>query len=250
MTSNNLDLGEQALSKVAEVGISSQLDEVEEISVDIRTNPLKLMQGQVESVEISGSGMVMKQDLRMETLIVTTDEVAIDPLRAVLGNIELTQPMDAQAQAVLTEADINRAFNSDFLKSKLPLLTLSLNGQSVAVDIQSVEMLLPDAAKAVINADFLLGDTRERKKLSATVVPTLQKDEQRIGLEILSIQGEGLTPDLANAILDSLSVLLDLNNFDIPGMSFHVNKLDFLVGKLIVRATTQIDHLPNPKENP
>ena len=50
------DLGEQALSKVAEVGISSQLDEVEDLDVDIRTNPLQLMQGKVESVKIAGEG--------------------------------------------------------------------------------------------------------------------------------------------------------------------------------------------------
>jgi LmeA-like phospholipid-binding len=244
MTSNSPDLGEQALSKVAEVGISSQLDEVEDLNVDIRTDPLKIVQGQVDSVEIVGSGMVMKQDLRMETLIVTTDKVAINPLSAVFGNIELTQPADARAQAVLTQDDINRALSSDYLLGKMQGLRLDLNGKPVLVEIQTLEMILLDDGKAIINAEFLLGEAQELKKLSATVVPRLQEDEQRIALEILAIAGEGLTPELGNSILNTLSRLLDLRSFELPGMSFHIDKLDFLPDKVIVRATTQIEQLP------
>jgi LmeA-like phospholipid-binding len=244
MTSNSPDLGEQALSKVAEIGISSQLDEVEDLNVDIRTDPLKIVQGQVDSVEIVGSGMVMKQDLRMETLIVTTDKVAINPLSAVFGNIELTQPADARAQAVLTQDDINSALSSDYLLGKMQGLRLDLNGKPVLVEIQTLEMILLDDGKAIINAEFLLGEAQELKKLSATVVPRLQEDEQRIALEILAIAGEGLTPELGNSILNTLSTLLDLRSFELPGMSFHIDKLDFLPDKVIVRATTQIEQLP------
>lgn len=41
MTQDNPDLGEQALSKVVEVGLASQLDPVDNLKVDIRTDPLK-----------------------------------------------------------------------------------------------------------------------------------------------------------------------------------------------------------------
>ncbi|MEC4815416.1 MAG: hypothetical protein SAK29_19375 [Scytonema sp. PMC 1069.18] len=36
-------LGEEALNKAAETGLSSQLDEVEDLDVDIKTDPLKLL---------------------------------------------------------------------------------------------------------------------------------------------------------------------------------------------------------------
>ncbi len=50
----NPGLGEQALNKAAEIGLSSQLDEVDSLDVDIKTDPLKLVQGQVDSVTIEG----------------------------------------------------------------------------------------------------------------------------------------------------------------------------------------------------
>ncbi|MCF4969747.1 LmeA family phospholipid-binding protein, partial [Nostoc sp. CMAA1605] len=59
-------IGEQALNKAAEIGLSSQLDEVENLDVNIKTDPLKLIQGEVESVNIAGEGLVMQKDLRME----------------------------------------------------------------------------------------------------------------------------------------------------------------------------------------
>lgn len=56
MTQEKGDIGEQAFSKAAEIAISSQLDEVENLDVDIRTDPLKLIQGELESVLLGISG--------------------------------------------------------------------------------------------------------------------------------------------------------------------------------------------------
>ena len=84
------DLGEQALSKAAEVALSTQLDEVENLDVDIRTDPLKLVQGQLDSVKIEGEGLVMQKDLRAEELHIQTGNIGINPLSAAFGKIELT----------------------------------------------------------------------------------------------------------------------------------------------------------------
>jgi hypothetical protein len=55
---NDKGLGEQALSQAAEAGFSSQLDDVEELDVDIQTNPLKAVQGKADSVSMKGKKMV------------------------------------------------------------------------------------------------------------------------------------------------------------------------------------------------
>ena len=98
-------LEEQALSEVAEKSISAQLDKVENLEVDVRTNLLKMVQGQADSVSIAGQGLVMQKDIRVDKLEVHTDKVAIDVLSAILGQIELNQPVDATARVVLTEQD-------------------------------------------------------------------------------------------------------------------------------------------------
>ncbi|UBF26533.1 DUF2993 domain-containing protein [Kovacikia minuta CCNUW1] len=245
MTQDNPDLGEKALSKVAEVGISSQLDEAENIDVDIRTDPGKLLQGQVDSVEISGKGLVMKQDLRVETLEVSTSKVAINPLSAVLGNIELTRPTDAEAQIVLTESDLNRAFNSDYIQSKMQGLEMQMEGKPVTVDVQQAVINLPGNNQFVIAADFRLRERGEVKKLSATAIPKIEENGHRISLEILSAEGQGLTTELVTAIFEQLTNLLDLRNFNIPGISLRIRQLDAQKAKLVIQAATQIEQIPS-----
>jgi hypothetical protein len=245
MAGDQPDLGEQALSKVAEVGIASQLDEVEDLNVEIRTDPIKLVQGQVDSVDITGQGLVMKQDLRIETLEVSTDPVAINPLSAILGNIELTRPTTAAAQIVLTETDLNRAFSSDFIQAKLQGLAMQIDGKPTTVDVHKTAIRLPGDNQFEIAAQFGLRGQDEIKKFSATAVPKIQEDGHRIVLEILSAEGQGLTAKLAVAILEQLTALLDLRNFDLPGMSLQLQQLEAEQGRLVIQATTQIEKIPS-----
>lgn len=245
MSSDKPDLGEKALSKVVEVGIVSQLDEVESIDVDIRTDPGKLVQGKVDSVFISAKGVVVKQDLRMETIDVSTDQVAINPLSAVFGNIELIHPTEADAQIVLTKTDINRAFSSNYIQNKLQGLTMDVEGQPVIVDVQHATVHLPGDNKFVINADFLLREQGEVKKLSATAIPKIQENGHRLSLEILSVAGKGLDIHLVIAIIEQLTALLDLRNFNIPGISLQLDRLDAQAGRLVICAKTQIEQIPS-----
>lgn len=64
MVSSNI--GDWAISKAAKVGLVSQLDEAKNLDVDIRTNPLNIMQGEIDSVSVKGEGLVIKKELRAE----------------------------------------------------------------------------------------------------------------------------------------------------------------------------------------
>jgi hypothetical protein len=244
MGSDQPDLGNKALSKVAEIGIASQLDEVENIDVDIRTNPGNLVQGKVDSVKISGQGLIMKQDLRMDNIQISIDKVSINPLSAVFGNIELTHPTDAEARIVLTQVDLNRAFNSDYVLAKLQGLKMEMDGKQVTVDVRSANLELPGDGKFVISASFSIAQQSEIKKLAATAIPKIKDNGNRICLEILAAEGEGLTLDLVMAIFAQLSALLDLRNFSIPGVSLQLRQLDAQIGRLVIHAKTKIDQFP------
>lgn len=239
------DLGEQALSKVAEVGITSQLDEVENLDVDIRTNPFQLMQGKVDSVTIAGEGAVMNHDLRMESFEVRTGTIAINPGSVIFGKIELTQPAQADARFVLHEDDLNRAFNSDFLREKLQNLSLQVDGKPVALDITSAKIDLLDAQKLELEADVLLKETNETHHFKTIATPKVQDQGQRIGLEILSTEAESLSPELTDALCNTMMEFLDLRNFNLQGMSLSLQQLDMDSERLTLNTTTTIEEFPS-----
>lgn len=239
------DLGEQALSKAAEVALTTQLDEVENLEVDIRTDPFKLVQGQLDSVKIEGEGLVMQKDLRAEELQVTTGNIAINPLSAAFGKIELTSPTEADAHVVLTQEDIQRAFNSEFMHDKLQNLDVNVDGKPMKIDTRQVEFGLPGENKVALKAEILLKETGETKQVSFTAVPRMVAGGARISLEdVQYAEGEEVSPELTAALLKSAGELLDLGNFELEGMSLRLKGLDVQNGKLTLQAQAHVEKFP------
>ena len=246
MTQQQADIGEQALSKAAEVALSSQLDEAERLDVDIRTDPLKLIQGELDSVKIQGEGLVMQKDLRAQELQVRTGSIAINPLSAAFGKIELTRPTEADAHVVLTEQDLERAFNSEFIHEKLQNLDVHVDGQPMTINTKQVELHLPGDSKIALKAEILLNKTGETKEVSFSAVPRVSAGGQRLSLEqVQYAEGKDVSPELTAALLESASELLDLGNFELEGMSLRLKGLDVQKGKLTLQAEAQVEQFPS-----
>lgn len=245
MVTGKPDIGEQAISKAAEVGLSTQLDEAQTLEVDIRTNPIKLMQGELESVKIEGEGLVMKKDLRAEELTVEIGNVAINPLKAAFGEIELSHPTEASAQVVLTEQDIERAFNSEYLKKQLQNLPVTIEGQSMTINTNRVEFRIPGEGKIALSAEIQLVETGETKQVSFTAVPRVDPSGQYILLEDVQYGEHGeAAPELTAALLEDAKELLDLRNFNLKSMTLSIQRLEVESGRLTIHGEAQVEKFP------
>lgn len=240
------DLGEQALNKVAEIGISSQLDEVKNLEVEIETDPFKLMSGAVDSVSIKAEGLVMQHDLRIEEMEVHTGHVALNPLSVAFGKIELTRPTDAETHVVLTEKDVNRAFNSDFVRDKMQDLKVHVNDELATVDTHQIEFGLPGDGKIFLSTAVMLQTTQERKRVAFTTVPKVGQCGQQVLLEeVQYVEGQDLPPELTEALLTQARELLNLKNFELDGMALRLKKLDVQKGRLVLESEAHVDHFPS-----
>lgn len=239
-------LGEQALNKAAEIGLSSQLDEVENLDVDIKTDPLKLIQGQVDEVTIEGQGLVMQKDLRMEELEMHMSSVAINPLSVAFGKVELTQPTQASTRVVLTEADINRAFNSEYVRSQLQSQKIHVNGQLMTIDPQHVDFRLLETEKVSLNASILLKETSQTQQVAFTATPRVSANGQSVSLENVEYgDSEETSPELTKALVEQTSEILNLTNFDLEGMTLRVKQLQVQAGKLALQAEAYVEQIPS-----
>lgn len=245
-TNKDASLGQQALNKAAEMGLSSQLDEVKELEVDIQSDPLKMVQGQVDSVTVEGEGLVMNKDLRMEEMKMEMRGISINPLSAAFGKIELTKPTDATTHVVLTEADINRAFNSEFVGSKLQNMQVSVDGKPTTIDTQKVDFRLPGENKIALSANVLLRETGETKQIAFTAVPRVGANGQKVNLEDVEYsEGKELSPELTTALLEKSSELLNLSSFDLQGMSLRIKQLNLESGKMTLLAEAHVEQIPS-----
>lgn len=246
MVQGDPDLGEQALSKLVELGLNSQLDEVEKLDVDIRTNPIKLVQGEVDAVAIAGEGIVMQQDLRVEALEVATGKVSVNPLSTMLGKVELTEPANAEARIVLTEDDINRALNSDYLREKMQNQEVETSGKKLTIDTLKAHVHLPGENQIMLDAEISIQETGEVKQVSIKACPTLRDNGHRIALEdVVFAQHSELSITVANALFAKVMELLDLRNFEMQGMSLQMKDLKVRQGQMIMQASAQIEQFPS-----
>lgn len=243
--SNEPDLGEQALDKVAEVAISSQLDEAENVEVDIRTDAGKLVQGKLESVSVTGEGLVLKPDLRVESLEIHTNTVAIDPLKAIAGELKLSETLNAQTRVVMTEIDLNRALASEDLKQKMQNLKVWHDSSEVIICVERFCLTLQANQKVYSNACLYFPQTNDRKEVKAVFTPFVKADGYRIGLEVFSAEVGGLTLSLLQSLINQLAELLDLRNLQIGGCPLQIQSLDVREGELWLQAAATIPAVDN-----
>ena len=239
------DLGKRALSKAAEVGLEAQLDAADNLEVDLQTDPIALMNGHIEGATITGHNLVMQNALQTEDIKVEIEEIKVNPLKAALGEIELEHATDASVRIILSEADIDLAFNSQFMHEQIPSIELSLQGRQVAVTAQHISFKLPGEGKIAIHADLAEVEGEQVHEMAFTAVPKIAANGYRVEMTAVeSADGAEVSPELTAEILRKIEELLDLRNFEVPSMNLQLSELSVMPGRLGLVAEARIQGFP------
>jgi hypothetical protein len=239
-------LDEQIISQAAETGLSSQLDRQEEIDVDVRTDLLKMVQGHADGVSVEGKGLVMHKDIRVQEMELHTDSLDINPLSALFGQIELNHAVDATARLVLKEQDINRALNSEYVRSKMQNLELNVDGQPVSLEMQHMELLLPGGGKMVFKGNTLIHERGKKRPVSFTAKFRPRTQEQPVMLEGFNCtEGEGISLEVTVALMQKLKELVNLPHIDLEGMVLRVKDMEVHEGSLTIHSKARVREIPS-----
>lgn len=237
---------EHLISQAAEITLSNQLDEAEQIDVDVRTNLLKVVQGQVDQVSLAGQGLVIQEHIRVQEIKLQTDNVNINPLSAIFGQIELNEPVNAVARIVLTAADMNRALTSDFVRSKVQSFDLDVDGKIVSLELQDIEVLLPSDGKIGFSITVLLKEIDQTRLLSFTVIGRPNTQAQTFILESINFtQGEGISVDIIVALMPKLKALLKLPYFQWDKMAIRLTDMEVKNDNLILVVEAYVTQIPS-----
>jgi hypothetical protein len=245
MVQGTSDLTEEALNRLMEMGISNRFDEVDALEADVHSDPVKLLQGELESANVKGKGLVIKKDLRTADLSVKSDGIAIDPFKAAVGEIELTRPTNATIAVLLTEEDIERALNSDYIAEKLQKLKFSANGQLTRLRPKQVMVRLPGAGKVELAADVMLTETGDTERIAFSSLPKLFSDGHHIQFEQVNVDAENASQALTESLVKTLNQLLDLRNFTLSGMELQLQDMDIQAGEMRVVTAARLNEFPS-----
>ncbi|MGF1481550.1 MAG: DUF2993 domain-containing protein [Cyanophyceae cyanobacterium] len=239
------NLGEQALNKIAELALSSQLEEADSLDVRVKTDPEKLTNGELEALEILGTGLVLETDLRVQVLEILMQAIAVSPLKALTGNIELTQPTEGTARIELTEDDLNRAFNSPELRTRISVLDTYLENGSVKFTVPEKTCQLREDGTVAVEAVVELHPSGEQQTVAFTTTPKIAPGGRGVLLENIEyVPGKEVSAELTAAFLDKASKMLDLRNFEKEGLALRIHQLQVDAGKITLQAAADITQFP------
>ncbi|MEP0880541.1 DUF2993 domain-containing protein [Trichocoleus sp. ST-U3] len=248
------DWGERLLNTVASKTIRHMFTQSESVEVAVRCYPSsKLLQGSIDSFKMSGSGLVIRREFRTEEMSFETDAVSIDFSYVMQGQIRLKQPTQAVVQVTLTQADINQSFQAELVQKRLqdistPALTDLSGGQSVSFTEVQVQ-LLPENQVQI----FAKADLGEKGLVPLSMKSTLSVERRRrIRFKDPQFQAEAVPEEtreisqtLTSAFSEILDNMVDLDRFNLDGVTMRINRLETQGDKLIFSGYAQIERVPN-----
>lgn len=239
-------LQDRAINAAAKLAISSQFDDLKNIDVSVQSDPAHLANGELETVNISGEGMVMNQDLRMEKLDIKTGKISVNPLLAAIGNIQFQEPTEATVAVVLNEQDINEAFDSHYIQEKLQGFPVTVDRKPLIWDAHQVDFRLPGEGKVKLSIGGLFRETGENRRVEFTAIPKIKADGTAVRFqEIEYLDGNEISPEMTKELLNKSESLLNISNFELSsGMSVRLRGLKIVSGQIHLDAQAYIEEMP------
>lgn len=228
---------QQAINKIAEVALASQLKQVEKLKVQIETELSKLARGQIDSIEIDMNNLLMQPDLILEELQLKINSVTVKPHNAIFGKIKLVHPSTGTIYAVFNEEHLTRAFSSEAFLAQLH--------HKVKVNWQQIKCQLLADGKITLSSELILSNTGQARSVTFTTVPQISNDGREICFQdVHYLEGEALAPELTAALLSQVSELISLRLLE-QTMSLRIQQVDVKAGKLSLQADTYIEQFPS-----
>ena len=250
------DWGERLLDTVATQSIRALFTQSQFVEVNVRCNPpSKLLQGSIDSFKMRGEGVVIRREFPVEEMSFETDAVAIDFSSILGGKIRLKQPTQAVAKVAISEDGINQAFQAELVRRRLndldmPELLEVSGGKPVSFTDVQIELLPDNGMRLFAKAAIADGETipvRARLFFEYRSPPPGRLPEPAVRARrhprALLDKSERLTIALAR-VLDNM---VDLDRFDLDGVTMRLNRLETKGKQLTFAGYAQIHHFPrNP----
>ncbi|MGM3308361.1 LmeA family phospholipid-binding protein [Anabaena sp. WFMT] len=237
---------EKLLSQEAKRRISEELDEVEQIDIDIKTDIGKLFQGQVDKVELAGQGLVIQDKIRVQDIKMQTDRISINPLSVIFGQLKLNEPVNSNFRIVLTEADINDALTSEMINRWVRQFKLNVDGEIVSFEPQEMQVFLPGDSKLEFKGKVWLKDKDNTHILGyhAIAHPRTQTKPPRLK-SFHCTEGEGIRVELIAAAMQKIKEIINLPDWEWENMVFSIIDMEVKKGSLILILKAHIKQIPS-----
>ncbi|MGF1590746.1 MAG: DUF2993 domain-containing protein [Pleurocapsa sp.] len=246
---DNFDFQKTLVNKAAEAAIAASIESAKNIEVEVDSQTSQIIQGEVNSLKITGEKIIAAKDIQLEQIDITSDNLSLNLAQALLGKISFAQPGNFKLKIIFTESDCDRLLNSEYAKILLQNLSLEITPQSANFYIKQAQCHLKDDGYLSLVTMIVLN--REQQIKIARFEIELQVCRDGAIIKIIKFNGgrylENQTLDLDEtvAIMSKVSDLLYLRNFSNADLALNITGVEIKAQKLILQGNAQVKRLPN-----
>jgi len=218
---------------------------MDKLNLDVQTDVLKAIQGKADGVSFEGKGLKL-QDIRLSEIQLQTDDIDINPLKILFGEVELNQPINADTRIVLKEADINQALKLDLVRNLLhEFLTFHTEKSIVSIYPKNIQFRLPGNNKIIIEGEIILDLGLAKKPLGFKADVRLESLENPIVLDGFRCNTpEGIELEIMVALIDKIHKLRKSAYFEFQDAALRINKLEVQQGSIMMLAQAHLQQIP------
>lgn len=244
MTADEHNLEGQFISHEAERRLSEKLNDADQIDVDIKTDILKIFQGKADEVVFAGQGLLIEPNIRIQEIQLQTDNIAINPLSAIFGQIELNEPINAIARLVMTPTDITHALNSEYSRNLVRDFQLNVDGEIISFELEHMELFLPGNGRIGLNAKQLIKSPKNTRRVAVTLILQPRTRSHPIMLEsVTCTEGTSISLNLIFAFIDKLQALVNLPYLKWEDIAFRIIDMKVLDESIRLLIETNIKQI-------
>lgn len=231
--------GDRIVSKAVSAAIATLFRHTDQLDATVRAEPVaKLLQGSVDSFEFIGKGLQMFNGLKIASMELYVDAVAIDFGAVLMGNIKLKQSTQATLRVVLTQEDLTASFNTPFVVEKLQ--KMEYEGQSL--QFRETAMKVNDDKTVTIISQVQLGNDAP---VELYIIADVEVEaRRRIQFVNLKHGGDEAAIQLGTKLMNHVNSMMDLDRFALDGMSLKVDRLRVQPEQIVFYGAAQIDQFP------
>lgn len=247
------------LDRVVEQNLRSQVAAVEQLAVRIDNAPsFQALPGKVERVRLASRGLQPVPDFRIAAIDLETDPLHVDLQKLQQGGeVSLTsalrQPAQGAVRLVLTEADLNRAFQSPKIKGQLQQLLNRFLPQREGEPAPAFEIL--DLHLECLTGNRLRAQIRlQPSQTEPASQPT--EVELEVGFQVIAgrslqlvepkgkINGRRLSTKLLQGFAEGLLEVLDLRRLEAQGITARLLQFSITEETIELAAFARIEPSP------
>jgi LmeA-like phospholipid-binding len=221
--------------------LKKQFVNVEDLVVRIDNAPnYRVIQGKIDKVRIAGKGLYPIADLRIDTLEVETDPIALQGLKA-----QLAKPLQAAVKVVLTEADLNKALQSPAVMQRIKQIGGKALGSQAADLLNQYELANPRVAflsnqRLRVDLDLKSSSSPDQLKINIETDVTVAAGQSlQLTNTTINANDQPFYPPLTRRIVEGVNQQLNLDRLENDGITARILKLDFSQKQATIAAFIQ-----------